>query len=216
MGNENIAVDFYFDPVSPFAYLLWKSLAQDHRGLALRPVPIVFGAVLDHWGQRGPAEIGPKRLHTYRYCQWLADRLGIPFRFPPAHPFRSLEAMRLIVASGATHEAVDAVFDAVFAKGLDISNVDILDSLGRQLGIDNVATAIAVPAVKEELRGNTEAAISRGVFGVPTLAVGGELFWGFDALEMALDYAADHSILATDEMRRLENLPVGAARKGTQ
>jgi 2-hydroxychromene-2-carboxylate isomerase len=204
---------FYFDPISPFAFLAWKMLRRAPLPCPVRPVPVVFGALLAHWGQLGPAEIAPKRLHTYRYCQWLADREGIPFRFPPAHPFRSLEALRLVVALGESDAATDAVFDAVWVEALDLGTAEGMAALTARLGGAALAEAARSEAVKRALQANTEAAAARGVFGVPTLALGDELFWGLDALGMARDYLADPALFEAPEMRRLPALPVGVVRR---
>jgi 2-hydroxychromene-2-carboxylate isomerase len=213
MNQPALPCAWYFDVLSPFAYLQWKTRARFGDRIRLQPVPVVFGAILDRWGQKGPAEIGPKRLHTYRACQWKGEKLGIPFRFPPAHPFNPLPALRLIVALDATEAAVDAVFDAVFKDGLDTTDPVVLDALGRSFGIADAPDRIASPEVKQRLRDNTDAAVARGVFGVPTIAVGDELFWGEDVSEMALDYVQDRALFDTTEMRRLRALPVGIVRR---
>lgn len=210
-GTHDVAT-LYFDTVSPFAYLMWQALRRTPFELPVRPVPVVFGAILGHWGQLGPAEIGPKRLHTYRYCQWLAEREGIPFRFPPAHPFRSLDSLRLIAALDNSEAAIDAVFGAIFNEGRDLADPETLAAVGRELGVSDVPARIAGTGAAARLRTNTDTAIAHGVFGVPTLAVNGELFWGFDALPMARDYAHRPNLFAAAEMQRLATLPVGIQR----
>lgn len=206
------AADFYFDPVSPFAFLAWRLLRRDGFLRRVRPVPIVLAAVLDHWGQRGPAEIPPKRLVTYRHCLWLAGRHGIEMRFPPVHPFRSLEASRLIVSLGATPAAVDAIFQAIFVEGHDLGAPDVMETLCAQLGLPG-ASPLTVPAVKDGLRANTDIAIAHGVFGVPTLIVDGETFWGVDALDMAREYCANPEMFRMPDMKRLEAVDQGGQRK---
>ena len=67
--------------------------------------------------------------------------------------------------------------------------------------------------VKDTLRANTEAAVARGVYGVPTLAVEDELFWGLDLTDMLVEYLADPGLLASPEMQRLANLPAAAQRR---
>ncbi len=201
--------DWYFDVVSPYSYLQWKTRDRFCGRIVLRPVPVVLGAILDHWGQKGPAEIVPKRLYAYRSCHWRARQLGVPFAFPPAHPFNPLAALRLIVALDATANAVDAVFDAVFGKGLDVTDTSLIETIGRSLGADDILARIASPEVKLRLRGNTDAAIARGVFGVPTTAVGDELFWGADSTDMLLAFLDDPKLFETPEMRRLKSLPSG-------
>ena len=211
-GDRRVqSYDWYFDVISPFAYLQWKT--RDRLAPhVLRPVPVVLGALLTHWEQKGPAEIPPKRFHTYRACQWRAAKLGIPFRFPPAHPFNPIAALRLIIALGATEAAVDAVFDAAFGTGQDISNPKVLDAIGRAHGLTDVAAAISQPEVKLKLRSNTDAAIAQGVFGVPTTIVGGEIFWGEDSTEMLAEYLANPAFFTTPEMQRLRTLPAAVQR----
>ncbi len=211
--STKTAADFYFDPVSPFAFLMWKRLREDDLGLEIRPVPVLLGALLGHWGLIGPAEVPPKRVQTYRMCQWLAARNGIALRFPATHPFRSVEVLRLLVALDARVDAVDAVFDAAFAQGRDLTDFAELERIGGELGLSGVQGRIARADVKDGLRANTDAAIARGVFGVPTLAIGDELFWGLDTLDMVRDYLADLNLFQTAEMQRLGTLEYGVPRR---
>jgi 2-hydroxychromene-2-carboxylate isomerase len=81
-----------------------------------------------------------------------------------------------------------------------------------RLGVADAEARISDPAVKEELRRNGEGAIAAGVFGVPTLAIDGELFWGYDATDMALDYLRDPVAFVSEEIRRVDQLPYGATR----
>lgn len=205
--------DWYFDVVSPFAYLQWKTRDRLAGRVRLRPIPVVLGALLAHWAQKGPAEIPPKRFHTYRACQWRARVLGVPFRFPPTHPFNPIAALRLIVALDASETAVDAVFDAAFGEGRDVTDMAMLSEIGASLSFADVADQIARPEVKQRLRANTDAAIARGVFGVPTVALGDELFWGEDMTEMLVEYCDNPTTFDTPEMRGLKTLPSGIKRE---
>ena len=212
-GVQNeVAPTWYFDLLSPFAYLVLGAVERlaRQREVVLRPV--VLGAVLAHWGQLGPAEIAPKRLHTYRLCQFLADQAGMPLRFPPRHPFRSLEALRLLTALDCPVEAVRVAFDFVWAEGRDPSDPAELAALSARLGADDPSALIAQRDAKARLRAWTEQAIAAGLFGVPTLAVGDELFWGLDAMPMAEAALDDPGLLARGEMARLRDLPVGVSR----
>src|SRR5581483_199016 len=93
-------VDWFFDVISPFAYLQLEQLdrLQAAHDIVIRPRPIVLGALLNHWGQKGPAEMAPKRVFTYRHALFRAQQLGMPFRMPPAHPFNPIKALRLTLA----------------------------------------------------------------------------------------------------------------------
>lgn len=206
------AHDWYFDVISPFAYLQWVRLRCDHPQLRPNPRPLLFGALLQHHGQLGPAEIPGKRAFTYRFVSWEAKRLGIELRFPPAHPFNPLAALRLILAADDIHAATDALFAHIWRDGKAADTTDALREVAAVLGIVDVAAAIAREDVKAALRANTEEAISRGVFGVPTLRIGEALFWGNDATQMALAYLADPAAFA-HEFDAVAALPVGVVRK---
>ena len=206
------AHDWYFDVISPFAYLQWVRLRRDHPQLRLRPRPLLFGALLQHHGQLGPAEIPGKREFTYRFVAWEARRLGIALRFPPAHPFNPLTALRLILASDDTVAATDAVFAHIWRDGLAADSATALGGVAAALGIVELDEAIGRVEVKTALRNNTEEAIAHGVFGVPTLCIGDALFWGNDATGMVVDYIADPTAFA-GEFDAVAALPVGISRK---
>ena len=206
--------DWYFDFVSPFAFLQSEQLGTLPPKVAIRYRPVLFAAILDANGQRGPAEIPAKRAFTYRFCLWQAKRLGIPMRFPPEHPFNPLPLLRLAIACDSTATAVQAIFRFVWRDGR-LPDLPIeWAELAEMLGIDDSVARIDTQEVKDELRRNTDEAIARGVFGVPTLAIGDELFWGADATAMAIDYVAAGSRFADPEFARVATLPVGATRRG--
>ena len=207
------AADWYFDFLSPFSYLQLVQFDRLPPDLEITYRPVLFAGLLGHWEHKGPAEIPAKRVHTYRWCHWYAARHGIPFRMPPAHPFNPLRPLRLAVAQGAEPALIRAVFDAIWAEGRDVSRDDEWQALTERLAIADADEAIAQPEVKEALRGGTEEAARRGVFGVPTFAIGGELFWGLDATDLVLDYLNDPGLLETGEYARIANLPIAQARK---
>jgi 2-hydroxychromene-2-carboxylate isomerase len=208
-------VSWVFDVVSPFAYLAFPRLQELPPGVELEVVPVLLAALLDHFGQRGPAEIPSKRRYTYRFVLWRARRLGLPLRMPPAHPFNPLAALRLIIAAGSSSRAAGIVLRAVFGEGQDVTDPGVIADLARQLAVADPQAALADPAIKQRLRDNTSWACSRGVFGVPTLVIGEELFWGHDAVDMALDYLKDPPAFAGPDMRSVDSLPIAAARTRT-
>jgi 2-hydroxychromene-2-carboxylate isomerase len=206
--------DWYFDFISPFSYFQVERLASFPADVHCKPV--LLAALLDHWGQKGPAEIGTKRRFTYRHVVWLAHKQGIPTKFPPAHPFNPLPLLRLAVALGSRFDAVREIFRFVWRDGLLPDSNDNLAVLAKALGlsgVDELNELATQPDAKEGLRKNGEAAIAQGVFGVPTLAIGGELFWGFDATDMALDSLRKQPLFDDAEMQRAAELPYGAMRK---
>jgi 2-hydroxychromene-2-carboxylate isomerase len=205
--------DWYFDFVSPFAYLQSEQLASLAPKLTVRYKPVLFAGLLGANGQKGPAEIPAKRAFTYRFCIWQAKQLGIVFRFPPEHPFNPLPLLRLAIACDSSPEAVHRIFRFVWRDGrLPDLPIEWAELIGN-LGMPDADARIASPEVKDELRRNTDDAIARGVFGVPTLVVGSELFWGADATQMAVDYVAAGCHFDDPEFARVAQLPIGAERK---
>lgn len=205
-------VDWYFDVLSPYAYFALQRLPMFDGEAELQFRPVVFAAILNHWGQKGPAEIPGKREAAYRWCAWTAEQRGLPFQMPAAHPFNPIAWLRLVVASGCTRPVVDAVFEALWTTGADPTDADLLAATATQLGVK--PESLADQSVKDALRQSTDDAIAAGVFGVPTLRVRGELFWGDDAMDFALACLKDPELLRRPEMKRAANLPWGVTRKG--
>jgi 2-hydroxychromene-2-carboxylate isomerase len=182
-------VEFWFDPVSPYAYLAFERLPEAFAGLSYRVAyrPIVFGALLKAFAHKGPAEIEPKRAWTFRQVHWLGHRAGIAIETPERHPFNPIALSRLAWATapeGATpgRHACESILRHVWRGGGDAEEPQRFAALVARLAprLDPAADE-----VKQRLRTETEAALARGVFGVPTLAIDDKLFWGFDALDMA-------------------------------
>src|SRR5262245_48901347 len=203
------SIDWYFDFVSPYSYLALHRLKEFSAQVTFKPV--LFAGILNHWGQKGPAEITAKRKWTYRNCVWEARRLSVPFRFPAAHPFNPLPHLRLALAAGCAPEAVRRIFDFVWTTGEDAADPARFASLCAALGADPAQH----PEVKDLLRKNTDEAIARGVFGVPSVVIRNEVFWGADSVEFAKAFLADPRVL-DDEMRRVDGLPAAAVRGGTR
>ena len=203
---------WYFDFISPFSYLQLHKVRQWRQRFAITPVPVAFGAMLKHHGNVGPAEIPAKREFTYRFLLWQAESTGIPLRFPPAHPFNPLTALRLCIAAGTSWESVDTIFDHLWRDGRAGTNAAELADVGRALGVADVENATNSPAVKAQLRANTDAALAADVFGVPTLRIGSERFWGNDASAMIEDWLAHPDRFASAEYQRIATLPVGVER----
>ncbi len=206
-------VDWYFDFVSPFAYLQSERLHELGPRVDLRFRPVLFAGLLEANGQKGPAEIARKRVFTYRFVVWQAKRLGIPFKIPPEHPFNPLPLLRLAIACDCRPDAVHRMFRFVWRDGrlpdLPIEWAELV----HEIGLDDAHGRIADPDVKAALRRNTDEAVARGVFGVPTLAIGEELFWGADSTAMAAEYLAAGCRWTDPQMDRIEALPVGASRR---
>jgi 2-hydroxychromene-2-carboxylate isomerase len=207
------SADWYFDFVSPFSYLQSELLPQLERSLRIRYRPVLFAALLEAHGHKGPAEIPAKRRFTYRHVVWQARRLGIPLKFPAAHPFNPLPLLRLAIVADCAPEAVRRIFRFVWRDGrlgdLPIEWAELM----AELRLPGAEARIVDQEVKDALRRNTDEAIARGVFGVPMLAIGEELFWGVDATGMATDYVAAGCRYNDPEMDRVVRLPEAATRE---
>ena len=183
---------FYFDFISPYAYLAFERLPQALMGhsYSVSYRPVLFAAMLKHYGQLGPAEIEPKRLWTYRQCLWLAQQQGTPFVFPQNHPFNPLALLRLAYAcagEGAlpNRYVCETIFRHAWATGQDAADTQGIASLSKVLGPGLTPSG---DAVKAQLKAQTDAAIAQQCFGVPSLVVDDKVFWGQDALPMLRDY----------------------------
>ncbi len=208
--NEPL-IDWYFDFISPYAYLKWHRLRREAPQLAITPKPVLFAGLLSHWDNKGPAEITPKRSWTYAHCLWLARRYDIPMQLPPAHPFNPLPLLRLSLALGATDDVVDRLFGYVWREGQLPSDEAAWQDLLDELLVE--PADINADAVKQTLHRNCEQAIEAGVFGVPTAVVDGELFWGVDATDMLLGYVAGDPFFRSEGYALAHTLPAAVHRK---
>ncbi len=208
-------IDFYYDIISPFSHVALARIKELPDGMTVIPKPVLLGAILSHWGQLGPAEIAPKRLHTYRIATFLAERHGVPMQFPPRHPFNPLAALRILAGADADLEMVRRAFDFVFAAGRAPDNADDLAAFAHAVGAPLQLSE--VDASKLRLRALTEEAIARGVFGVPTFAVqtpdGDDMFWGVDGFDMLLAYLNDPKLFTRPPFDGLAAIEVGVRRK---
>ncbi len=206
------AIDWYFDVISPFAYLQFHRLGELPPETTVNFRPLLFAGLLNHWGQKGPAEIAPKKTFTYQSCHWRARALGIPFRMPRAHPFNPLRALRLAIALGEQRAAIGRILDLVWQE--DCLCDDDADWARMKMDLDaaDADERIADAAVKARLRQNGEDAIAAGVFGVPTAVAGGHLFWGEDSTDFLIGYLTAPDLFDDPEMARLTTLPEAARR----
>jgi len=208
-------ITFHFDFISPYAYLAFEKLPEALKGLsyAVDYRPVLFAGLLKHHGQLGPAEIAPKRDWTYRQVLWLAHAHGIPMQLPAAHPFNPLAVLRLALACGrdglVNRYVAETVFRHVWRGGADAADLARVEQLRAQLQPQRDP---AGDAVKAELKANTEAAVARGLFGVPTCEVDGKLFWGFDGLPMLRQYLEGNAWFASGAWEQAAAVPAGKTR----
>jgi len=217
-------IHFYFDVISPYAWLAFKALPSTLEGIAHRVHyhPVVFGAMLKHHGQLGPAELPGKRDWTYRQVMWLAKQQGTVLQMPASHPFNSLALQRMAVAASSNgepaREVVEAIFKHVWCSGLEAADANRMAELQTHLtqwmhqSQPNFQIDIQAPEVKQKLQQQTQAAIDLGLFGVPSMVVDGQVFWGQDALPMLRAYLEGDAWFQSSDWRDVGQLPVGVRR----
>ena len=184
--NEKTPATLYYDIISPFAYLYIKQRQRLEAKLNITPVPILLGGLFRATDNKGPGEVAAKRPHTYQFCVWQAEKLGIPFRFPEHHPFMTVAAQRLLVQAKADWSMVERAFDYVWMEGKD-PNLS-WSGFCTYLGLPADTAKPESPEVKAELIANTNRAKEDGAFGVPALILNQHCFWGVDTIDWALDY----------------------------
>ena len=216
-------ITFYLDFVSPYSYLAFEKLPAALQGLSygVDYKPVLFAGLLKQYGQLGPAEIAPKRDWTYRQVLWQGHTHGIPIQMPVAHPFNPLALLRLAIAYDgpeaaqsfgpglASRYVCETIYRHVWRGGDDAVDPQRLQALMQLL---QPPRDPAGAEVKAALKANTDEAIARGVFGVPTCAVDDKLFWGFDALPMLRAYLEGDRWFANGGWESAAHVPAGPAR----
>ncbi len=204
---------WYFDVISPYAYLHLKQFGRIAQPLAITYRPVLFAGLLKHWGTKGPAELPAKRTHTYRQCVWNARVLGVPFVMPPRHPFNPLKVLRLLTALDAPQKTVETAFDFIWGEGRDAEAEAEWPALCARLGVAPDTPLVDDPAVKQRLQDTTAAAAAAGVWGVPTMQVDGELFWGADTIDFLNAYLVEPALFRQADMRRADAAEIGVVRR---
>lgn len=194
-------IEFYFDPISPYAWLAASKLdsLQAELGKAIVVRPVLFAGLLKAHGTKGPAEVDAKRRYTFRDVMRLASQFNLPFTGPPSHPFNPLLALRTCTAIENDEQRRTLalkLMQAAWEQGLDISTEAVVDQVLIQCEID-LAWAheiVTQSDTKNALKTTTQQAVELGIFGVPTFKVDNELFWGVDRIDSLRHYMKGNSI----------------------
>ena len=197
----------YYDIISPFSYFYIKQRHRLDKRVDIKPIPILLGGLFRATDNRGPGEVEAKRPHTYQYCVWLAEKLGLPFCFPEHHPFLTVAAQRLLVQQNAKWEMVERAFEYIWVEGKDpnLSWPEFCQYLGLAAETHKPDT----PEIKAQLISNTERAKADGAFGVPTLVIHEHAFWGVDTIDWALEYLDRPNMFEEAAYRYAGQVPSG-------
>ena len=190
----SITIDYYFTPQSPWTYLGHQHFAQiaAAAGAAVRVLPVDFGKIFPLSGGLPLGQRAPQR-QAYRLVelQRFSEHLQVPLnRQPKFFPVGGDPAARLITAvgqhdsSGVALTLAGAIFRAVWAEERNIADDQVLAEILKACGLDAQRLVQSQsPDIQQRYEAHTQQAISAGVFGAPTYAVNGELFWGQDRLD---------------------------------
>jgi 2-hydroxychromene-2-carboxylate isomerase len=211
-------VEFFFDPVSPYAWLASKQLRKiTDAGLRIDCQPVLFAGLLNAHGQKGPAEIEAKRRYVFADAVREADRSGCAFKGPPTHPFNPLRALRMCIALDDPSERLTfakALLKAAWEDEKELGDASTLESIADACGFADhkLGNAAEQAEIKNRLMQATTRAIELGVFGVPTFLFRGELFWGSDRID-ALLWRADHPAKDDGKLQDFLSRQASAQRK---
>ena len=202
-------MEFYFDFISPYAYLAAERVEElaERNGRALQWRPILLSALLNHNHQRGPAEIPDKRLYTFKNVLRLSHDHGLPLRPPPAHPFNPLLPLRVCTARPEA-SLILSIYRACWGQGRAIDSAEALADL---VDAQTLVQAQS-PENKQKLKDTTEQALRKGVFGVPTVVVDDEVFWGFDSFPHLERFLQGRDPIDPNLLKQWEHLPASASR----
>jgi 2-hydroxychromene-2-carboxylate isomerase len=220
------SIELFVDFISPYSYLAWcqlPALAERHRRRILVK-PVLFAGVLSALGTRGPAEVPARRAYLLKDLLRRAPGGGVPLALPPAHPFNPLLALRVAAQPMDEDErarVVTALFDAVWRTGTGVETEEQVAQALAPAGVDVKTLLHRANEViaKTTVRANTHMLVAAGGFGVPTMFVDGEMFFGSDSLPQmdAFLSGADptHTEAARALLDRWKDLPATARRPGS-
>lgn len=177
-----VKVEFFYDYVSVYSYLANSQLST-FDGAAIEYRPMFLGAVMEATGNRPPGTVDAKKKYMAEDIGRWARRYAVPLIMNPQFPQNTLKALRLALVArkhgvfGAVHEAL---FAAMWQEQKELASEDVLRDIAE--GNDVPLGEIEDPAIKNELRANTDEAVERGIFGAPTFFVGDQMFFGNDRL----------------------------------
>ena len=202
---------FYFDYISNNAYLAWTQLAAlaANNDLEVELRPVLFAGLLNAHGNVGPAEIPAKRNWMLKNILRKANQLGVPMAPPVHHPFNPLMALRASImdmGSEQRWQLVDGLFKAVWRDGLHLGELDVVVRIARDAGLDEDAVLqwLQSPLAAAGLRECTQDAVNSSVFGVPTMILGEELFFGYDDFPYIEQYLQGRDTLDLNQLARWE------------
>ena len=194
-------IEFYFDPISPYAWLastqLHRISAASNRTIVAKPV--LFAGLLKAHGHKGPAEIPAKRAYIFRDVMRRAKMMSLELEGPPSHPFNPLLALRVCTAIEDNQQRLQfakTIMHKAWSEGMDITDTSLVAKFAEECGLngDWALSAAADDSIKQALVKQTQHAIELGLFGVPSFTVKGQLYWGDDRIDDVIHFLGQPGI----------------------
>ena len=186
-------VTFCFDFGSPYSYLAYNNLNSIREaGGEVTIMPVLLGGIFKATGNQPPATVQKKGEYMFKDINRWSKKLDIPFKMNPYFPILTVPHMRgavLAQRENILEKYMQVMFEAIWVKAMNLNDQEILTNIAEKSGIDpnRFAEEISSDEIKNKLRENTEFAISKGAFGVPTYYLDDEMFWGIDSVKFLLD-----------------------------
>ena len=186
-------VIFCFDFGSPYSYLAYNYLSViKDAGAEIEIKPVLLGAIFKATGNQPPAAVQKKGEYMFNDIQRLAKILYLEFKMNPFFPILTVPHMRgaiLAQKKNTLEQYMEAMFNSIWVKALNLNDQEILTKVAAESGIDpnDFSEGISSDKIKDELRINTQFAIDKGAFGVPTYFLENEMFWGIDSVKFLID-----------------------------
>ena len=183
-------IDFYFDIISPYAYIAYKKILKINN-VNFKLKPILLGGLHNLAGITAPAFNKYKMKNMQNDCELVSKKNNISFKWNSRFPINSLHIMRgyLCVKDNKKEEYLNIFFEAYWKDDQDLSKEENIKTLLKKLKIDenDFFNSIKNQNIKDKLKELTQEAFEKEVFGAPTFIVNNKIFWGQDRLEYALD-----------------------------
>ena len=186
-------VTFCFDFGSPYSYLAYNNLDSIRdAGGEVAILPVLLGGIFKATGNQPPATVQKKGEYMFKDINRWSKKLDIPFKMNPYFPILTVPHMRgavLAQRENILEKYMQVMFEAIWVKAMNLNDQEILTNIAEKSGIDpnQFAEEISSDEIKNKLKENTEFAISKGSFGVPTYYLDDEMFWGIDSVKFLLD-----------------------------
>ena len=186
-------VTFCFDFGSPYSYLAYNYLSViKEAGAEIEIKPVLLGAIFKATGNQPPATVQKKGQYMFNDIQRWAEKLDLKFKMNPYFPILTVPHMRgaiLAQKNDILEKYMQCMFDSIWVKALNLNDQEILTKVASESGMDpnDFAEGISSDETKDSLRSNTQFAIDKGAFGVPTYFLENEMFWGIDSIKFLID-----------------------------